>query len=108
MPIETKAWRPTCCARAYLTKQAAAKHESQCVYNPANEACPTCGWNCKMDRDETTPVYPSTNRCEMTEQFIIPRNTVPTSTWVSQFDSSFRMTLLQIHCPDWKPREEKN
>ena len=42
MAVEIKAWKPSCCNRAYMSKGSAVRHERNCPKNPVNQACQTC------------------------------------------------------------------
>lgn len=38
-----KAYKPCCCAKAYIGRSGALRHEKKCPKNPDNRACLTCG-----------------------------------------------------------------
>ena len=52
MPELIKAYKPTCCNKAYMKKSSAVRHEKKCPKNIANRACQTC-----RHRTESTETY---------------------------------------------------
>lgn len=40
---EIKAYKPSCCNKAYMHRWSALRHEKKCFRNPNNKACLTCG-----------------------------------------------------------------
>lgn len=50
---EIKAYKPSCCPKAYIHKGSAIRHEKKCFKNSNNKACLSCG-NFKTD---TNTIY---------------------------------------------------
>lgn len=101
---EIKAYKPSCCNKAYIYKSSAKRHENKCFKNPDNRSCLSCG-NFIKDSN-TIYVRPVDGHDYGDDDYEEPY-------WYCNHDENIHGNAevdyskeFQYHCKHWTPRGE--
>lgn len=81
-----------CGQRVTVKRSSMARHEAQCIHNPAARSCPTCAHNKHEPPDD--PDY-ETGYSGYPGGFFCAEDHLGQGEWIKK------------HCPNWKPKEIK-